>query len=172
MAVNTKWDLSAAHGIRKYLWDILQRELEWNTSNYGGLVPITTPQQQPEFNNYDAPYIVYNYSHQTGSNDYFLQEEQIAFAIYSGDEKDIRQAINVMQTYLNRRDDSAKDINKYIQNSGTAENKRFDYKYVYVLSTNGAQPAVTEGGRGDGLVVIRVGYTYYDPTTGKDRLGI
>ena len=166
----TNYDLSGVHGVNKFIWAKLQSELGWDKANYGGLIPLTVPAQQPEFNNYNRPYVVYNYSHQSGGEDYWMNEEQISYAVYSADEKDIRQFINMMREWLNRRDDSARDINNYISANGSAENKRFDYKYTYVISTSGAQPAISEGGRMDGLVILRICYTYYDPITGKDRL--
>lgn len=181
MTVNTKWDLTGVHGLNKFIWAKLQSELEWSASNYGGLTPITVPQQQPEFNNYNAPYVVYNYNHQSTGDDFWMNEEQISYAVYSADEKDIRRFINLMKTYFERRDESAGLINDYIRANGSAENKRFDYKYTYVISTSGAQPAVTEGGRMDGLVILRIAYTYYEPTPAtsgqprggsKDRLAL
>lgn len=172
MTVNPKWNLTGVHGLNKFLWAKLQAELGWDKTNYGGLTPITVPQQQPEFNNYNAPYVVYNYSHQSTGENFWEQEEQVSYAVYSAEESDIRQFINVIREYLNRRDESAGLINDYIRANGSDENKRFDYKYTYVISTSGAQPAVTEGGRMDGLVIVRICYTYYDPATGKDRLAL
>lgn len=172
MTVNGKWSLTAVHGLNKYLWDVLKDELEWSATDYGGLTPITIPQQQPEFNNYNAPYVVYNYSHQSSGDDFMIQEEQVAYVIYSADEGDIRKFVNVVREYFDHRDESAKKINDWIRVNGTSENKRFDYKFTYVISTTGAQPAISEGGKMDGLVIMRICYTYYDPTTGKDRLSI
>ncbi len=191
MTVTTgKWDLTGVHGLNRFIWSKLQSELGWSASNYGGLTPITVPQQQPEFNNYNAPYVVYNYSHQSTGEDFWMSEEQISYAVYSADEKDIRRFINLMKTYFERRDESAQMVNEYLRGrgevrdttnvvvvpaiaaAGSAENKRFDYKYTHVISTSGAQPAVTEGGRMDGLVILRIAYTYYDPSTGKDRFSL
>lgn len=185
MTVSDKWDLTGVHALNRFLWSKLQSDLEWNSANYGGLIPIVVPQQQPEFNNYNAPYVVYNYTHQTGGEDFWLQEEQISYAIYSANEKEIRQFINLMKTYFERRDESAALINNWILTPGNtnvdARHKRFDYKYTYVISTSGAQPAVTEGGRMDGLVILRIAYTYYETTAAtagqprggsKDRLAL
>jgi hypothetical protein len=110
-----------------------------------------------------------------------LKEEQISYAIYSANEKDIRQFINLMKEYFDRRDESAGMVNDYLRVNGSAENKRFDYKYTYTISTSGAQPPISEGGRMDGLVILRIAYTYYEttPATGaqprggsKDRLAL
>lgn len=172
MTVNTKWNLTGVHGLNKFLWTKLQSELGWDKANYGGLTPITVPAQQPEFNNYNFPYVVYNYSHQSAGTNWWEQEEQVSYAVYSANEADIRQFINVVREYMSRYDDSASMLNDYIRANGSADNKNFDYKYIYTISTSGAQPPVTEGGRMDGLIILRLCYTYYDPTTGKDRLAL
>lgn len=151
----TKWDVSSAPGVNKYLWHLLQTELGWSIDNYNGLVPITDPQQQPEMLEFDAPFIVYNWSLQATGTLYVEQEEQIAYAIFSREEKDIRQAVNLINNYFNRFDDSAKDVNAYVAANGSDLNKKFDYKYLRVLSSSGAQPSAQEGGRMDGMIIIR-----------------
>lgn len=172
--MSPNYDLSGVHGLNKFIWSKLKSELGWDTANYGGLVPIVTAGQQPEFNNYNAPYVIYNYSHQSGGEDFWITEEQVSYVVYSASEKDIRQFINVVREWLNRRDESAGYVNDWLRvgTNGSDENKRFDYKYTYVISTSGAQPPVSEGGRMDGMVIARIAYTYYDPTTGKDRLSV
>lgn len=172
MTINKKWDLTGVHGLNKFLWDKLKTELEWDAANYGGLIPIVPAGQQPELNDYSAPYIVYNYSHQSPGDEFLIQEEQVAYAIYSSNEADIRRCINVIIEYLKREDESAGMVNNWLHVNGSTENKRFDYKYTRVISTFGAQPPISEGGRMDGSVILRIAYTYYDPTSGKERLVI
>ena len=154
------WDYSAVHGLNKYLWAKLKEELQWSESNYGGLVPITTPQQQPEFNSYNAPYIVYGYNPQATGPDWYLDGEIIAYTIFSASSADIRRAVNVMKAAFNRFDESAVDVNNYIRANGTADNKLFDYKAIRLVSAGGPEPSLTEGGRQDGSVVISVMYTH------------
>jgi hypothetical protein len=170
--VNAKWDLSGVHGIRSYLWSKLQSELEWKASDYGGSTPVVPASQQPQLNDYNRPYVVYNYAHQTSTTQFWMEEEQISFVIYSANEKDIRQFINLVRELFKRRDESARDINAFVQAGTSVEQKRFDYKYTYVTSSMGAQPPVSEGGRQDGSVSIRIGYTYYDDSSGKERLAL
>jgi hypothetical protein len=172
--VDKKWDLTGVHGLNKFLWSKLQSELEWSFSNYGGLNPIVPASQQPELNDYSGPYVVYNYSHQSPGDDFFIQEEQVAYAVYSSNELDIRRFINLVVEYFKREDESAQMLNDWLHtgNNGSVENKRFDYKYTRIISSFGAQPPISEGGRQDGSVILRIAYTYYDPTTGKERLVI
>ena len=158
-----KWDLSGIHGIRQWIWGILQAELGWKKTEYGGLVPITTPAQQPELNNYSGPYLVYNYAQQTGGEDFWITEEQAAFAVYSQTEEDIRRVLNVISAYLNRRDQSAQELNDYLKSLNNPFYKDIDYKYTYVLSTSGANAPTQEGGRQDGLFILRYAYVFSEP---------
>lgn len=161
-----KWDYSAVHGLNKYVWHRLKTELGWDEANYGGLTPITTPQQQPEFNAYDFPYVVYGYAPQATGPDWVVEGEIISYSIFSTRSADIRQAVNVIKAALNRFDESAKDVNAYLKTNGTDDNRAFDYKSIRVTSANGPEPAVSEGGRQDGGTVISVMYTHYG-TDGK-----
>lgn len=161
-----KWSLSGIHGINKYVWSLLQTELGWTTTPYGGLIPITTPQQQPEFNALNAPYLVYTYAKTTTGEDFLLESETAAYTIFSAKESDIRRVVNLLTAKLNRYDDTADDVNNYIAGNGSSDHKQFDYKYISVLSAQGPQPSAQEGGRHDGLVLIRFRYTHYDQGSG------
>jgi hypothetical protein len=172
-----QWDLAGVHGINKYIWQQLQDELEWAAYNVTtaqplGLTPITTPQQQPEFNALQKPYIVYSYT-KVGSDDlYVLETETAAYTVYSTLEKDVRQVVNLLTAKLGRLDDSASDVNAYLS-TVPGVSKEFDYKYISITSAQGPQPSASEGGRMDGLVVIRYAYTHYGPgiSTGVDVNG-
>lgn len=150
--------LNAVHGVNRFLWQEIQSTLGWTSTNYGGLVPITVPAQQPEFNAYTSPYIVYNYAIQ-GPHD-IIKQEQITYAIYSSREEDIRNVINLMDDLFGREDDSARDLNSYTDSQAVDSPLRdFDYKWTKLISASGAQPPIQEGGRMDGLVILRVGFT-------------
>lgn len=170
-----KWGLAGIHGINKYVWSLLQSELGWSLTTYGGLVPITVPQQQPEFNAMNAPYIVYGYTKSSRSKDlYVLETETAAYSIYSASEEDIRRVVNLLSTKLNKLDDSADDVNAWLSTiptglqvtNGSQANKEFDYKWIKCMSAQGSQPSIQIGGRFDGAVIIRYEYTQYG-TDGK-----
>lgn len=163
---NIDWSLSGVHGLNKYVWHLLQTELGWSAGTYSGLIPITTPQQQPEFNAVDAPYIVYTYSKTNTGEDFFLEGEIVAYTIYSADESDIRKVVNLLSAKLNKRDTTAKEANAFLSASGSSANKEFDYKWISVTNAQGAQPTDQTGGRMDGLVMVRYAFTHYNPTTG------
>lgn len=159
--------LSAVHVINKFLWSELQTGLGWNTTTYNGLIPITGPGQEPEFNQIDAPYIVYNYTIQ-GLQDTMLKQEQIVYSIYSADESDIRSFINMITDLLDREDDSASDINLYVDSLGSSSPyHNFDIKWTRVTTSSGSSAPYQEGGRMDGVVVVRVCYTISSDGAGR-----
>lgn len=159
-----KWDLAGVHGLRQYIWYLLQEELEWTAENYGGLVPIVTPEQQPEMTAFNKPFIVYAYSKKMGSNNYFLESEVASFTIFSQSEKDIRQVLNLLDTKFDKRDEAAYELNEFIsQSSLDVQYKYFDYKTIWVSAFQGPAPESEEGGRRDGVININVTYTHYGP---------
>lgn len=154
--------LSGIHPIRRYLWDVIQNELGWETKRYRSAVPLITPQQSPEFNDLGAPYIVYNYAHMPPGTDYYVNREQAIFTIYSGDEAEVRECVNLMYDYFKAHDDSAKLVNKWIMENGSDAHKRFNYLNIRVTSSLGPRPARQEGGRHEGTVSIHYEYTKED----------
>ena len=158
-----KWKLAGIHGIRRFIWHLMQQELGWTTTPYRGAQPVITPQQAPEFNDYGAPYIVYNYSHLPTAEDYFLHREQAVFTVYAADEEDVREVINVLYEYFKAHDDSAKIVNYWL---GTLDNapeyQKYDYKIIRVTSSVGASPADQEGARHSGSISIYYTYTRED----------
>jgi hypothetical protein len=146
------------------MWRLLQDELGWTKDDYADengvtYVPIVTPQQEKIFNAMDKPYIVYSFSRGATSTAWFVENEIGAFAIYSSNEEDIRKVINLCQTKFNRRDDSAQDLNDYVQTTLGDNYKQFEYKTIWVSTVQGPEPATEEGGRRDGLITINMNYT-------------
>lgn len=161
------WELAGVHSLRKYIWKLLQDELGWSAETYGGLVPITTPEQEPEFTNFNAPFLVYTYSKSSTSNLYALEAEVCAFTIYSGSSSDITKVINLLSAKLNKRDESAKELNDFVSTLDDRY-KAFDFKTVVVSGSQGSQPVTQEGGRKDGYITVSMKYTHY----GSDGLSI
>jgi hypothetical protein len=160
----TDYKLSAVHGLRSYMWRLLQDNLGWTVDDYADengtkYVPIITPQQEKMFNEMGKPYIVYSFSRGDTGNSWFIENEAGAFSVFSSNEEDIRRVINLFQTKFNRRDDSANELNDYIQKNASAALKTFDYKTLWVSTVQGPQPSTEEGGRRDGLITINMKYT-------------
>ena len=158
-----KWDLSGVHGLRQYIWKLLQDELGWSATNYGGLIPITTPEQQPEFTAFNKPFIVYSYAKKQGTNNYLLENEIAAFTIYSAKSHEIHKALNLLDTKLDKRDESAREINEFIQGLAEEQYRYFDYKSIWTSGIQGPQPFTEEGGRRGGMITVNSMYTHYGP---------
>lgn len=156
------WDYTGTHGLNKYIWSRIKAELGWKESDYGGLVPITTPQQQPEFNAIDKPYIVYSYTLSGTGSEWWLKREVAIYTVYSSQPADVRRAVNVISSTLGRLDESAAVVNAYIATSGSADNKKFDYKTITTSQASGPEPSVSEGGRHDGRVIVAMEYTHFN----------
>ena len=161
----TDYTLNGVHPLRRLMWALLKSELGWTEANYNGAVPIVTPQQQPELNAGNFPYIVYNYTQQEISQQYWLKEEQATFVIYSGDEEDIRKAMNMLVTFFSAQDVSANYLNWWVADHGSAAHQKFNYKWIRVASAIGAGPTEEEGGREDGIITLRYQYTNDSPLT-------
>ena len=160
----TDYKLSAVHGLRSYMWRLLQDNLGWTLDDYADAngtkyVPIITPQQEAIFNEMGKPYIVYSFSRGDTSSSWFIENEAGAFSVFSSNEEDIRRALNLFQTKFNRRDDSAYDLNEYISKNGSDALKNFDYKTLWVSTVQGPKPSTEEGDRRDGLITINMRYT-------------
>lgn len=157
--MSTKWDISGTPGVNKWFWSLINTELGWETTDYRGLTPIVPSEQQPEMNDFGKPYVVYSAAIQATNTMYLVQEEQIAYTIYSEDQLSIRQAVNLGYNYMNRYDDAAKDLNRYLSVWGSPADKKFDYKYLRVLTATMPDASDEEGGIQSGMLIIRACYT-------------
>ena len=158
--------VAATHGVNNFLWDRLQEDLGWDRSNYGGMIPITTPQQQQEFSDGDDPYIVYNYSMNTLGTNYVYKEESALYVIYSGGpnaESQVRETIHLFEYYLSSQDDSARIINDYIWSLPESSPFRaFQYHSILGRGFSGATPPDQEGGITDAQANVAIRYTRDD----------
>lgn len=162
--VSDDWKRAGAHAVRKYIWHLLQQELGWSSDNYGGLTPITTPEQQPEFNNFSSPYIVYSFSRMSTTSLWSLEGEVMALTVFSQSGTAIDEVVNLLGSKLNKRDETAKEINQFLSSSEPADSfyRNFDFKSFSVTGAQGPQAVTTEGGRRDGYITISFTYTLYD----------
>lgn len=155
------WELAGVHGLRKYVWHLLETELGWKTSDYGGLTPIITPEQEPELMAFSKPFLVYTYARANTSNLYALETEIAAFTVYATSDRDIVKVVNLLGAKLNKRDETAQELNDFVDSLDGRYNE-FDYKTIRVVGAQGAQPVDQEGGRKDGYISVSLTYTHYD----------
>jgi hypothetical protein len=160
--MNLDYGLNGVHGANHYLWANLKDKLGWSESDYNGLVPITPVQQQPEFIGFNKPFLVYAYSIDPIGVSSWEKSETASYSIFSSDEEDIRECINLMVKLFKDYDKSADDLNRYVSENLSEGYQKFDYKYIRIAGGSGSQPAEQEGGRMDGLVTVNYVYTMWD----------
>lgn len=152
------FNAGAVHGVNSFVWSKLQSDLGWKQSDYRGLTPITTPQQQAEFNDMGKPYILYNYRvGNVGGSNYAYKEEYVVYLINSSRDSDIRKVLNLLDYYLSGMDESASLINEYLKSNNAF--RQFDYKSVMSRGGQGATPTDQEGGIMDGTYEFAIRYT-------------
>lgn len=157
MAIN--FDAAAVHGVNSFLWSKIKADLGWKEADYGGVIPMTTPQQMQEFNDMGKPYIVYNYRIGTVGGDYGYKEEYVVYSINAPTEGEVRRALNLVDYYLGAMDTSADIVNDHVIALPNNPFSEFDYKSIISRSATGATPATQEGGLMDGSYEFSIRYT-------------
>jgi hypothetical protein len=135
----------------------MQTELGYKKADYNGLIPITTPAQQPELNSIGKPYIVYDYFIQPTGTVWLIKNEVITFTMYANSVEPINEFIALFSDYMNRFDETGQLLNNYLVNS--AHGREFDFKTSFINASLGPQPPTQEGGWLDGYVSIQITYT-------------
>lgn len=148
---------AAIHFLNSYLLELLLRNDLIDLTKTGGRVPIMPAAQQPEFEQYDAPHIVYGYAKAESTDAYFVESEQAAYTIYDTNFGRIDRIVITMSEALNRMDDSAKDVNAWTNRAGSPLTG-IRFGSIHIASAQSAGPPGEEGGRQDGLVVIRYNF--------------
>lgn len=151
------YNTAAISGINSYLWSNIQSELGWETVR--GLVPIISPQQEPELKNTKKPFIVFTWSF--SNQDVYIERytEKAGYLIYSEDVRDVVRGMNLIIDLFRRFNLSAEDVNDYIYSSGTDWQKEYEYKCIEVMTASGPEPIDSEGGTYEASVTIDYTYT-------------
>lgn len=162
----TDYNISAAHVIRAFLWDRLQAILSWSALDYDGAIPIIASNEEPEFNDNGKPYIVYNYSSQyTPADEYFIEEEIVAFTVYGSTASEIIPVLNLIKDHFKAMDDSARMLNDWVENRYPTQSSPFNnfiFNWTRMTSVIGPSAVTEEAGRRAGVAVVRANYMYND----------
>jgi hypothetical protein len=150
--------------------------------------PIIPVQQQIVFNNqfvYNGealPYIVYDHDFSNyGDTDWWICKERLTFTIYATEYGKILQIQQLIIDLFRRFDDSAKDLNRYMNRriddadlteplltfpKSSANKNRFEeiedkfmYYYFNIDQLIEPDPAIAEGGRMAGQIAIDFAYS-------------
>jgi hypothetical protein len=153
----TDVSINAVHALNRFVYDLLKSNGALSDrSAYGGRTPILSAQQEPTIIQYNLPFLVYGFTESASTEFDALVNGNVAYAIYSAEEKDIIKITNIMREEFKHFDDTARDVNLY--KYANAAFRDILFTSISVGLVEGPSPATTEGGRQSGVVMLR--YTY------------
>lgn len=161
--MNEYTDIEAVLAINHYTWGLLKDKLSDIWTTIGATIPIVPAGEQPELADQKKPYITYGYSAEQSDTFVPMNREVVAYTVY-GTNTQVTQTVSMLNKAFRRYDDSAMDINHFISTSPDLDQAVIDaladisIHYTEVLASQSPGPAASEGGKLDGLVVIRYSY--------------
>jgi hypothetical protein len=159
MTVNYKLD--AMLELRKFLWSRLTTlnifdADEYYSDNVGEtIIPIVPVQQLAEMNQFlsGKKHIVYDKIGLSYEENWMVCCEQILFTLYSTDVSEINEIRNFMTDEFRRMDESARDINKWVNLSN-----KFKFFSIYISDISPTAPSEELQGFLSADVVLEVKY--------------
>lgn len=158
MPMETNPEVSPVYALRFYAWQILKKNMAdvWDESHYGGMVPIVPLAEEADLAEFSGPKIVYEYTIlDTGSVPY-RGRGSFTMAVMDTNFRRLTKTLNVLEAAFHRLDESAYDINKYIDE--TPLSGQVGFGYTQVAFVDGGTPETTEGGNQIGVINIRYDY--------------
>ena len=158
----TIYNSLASADIRKYIWNAIQQAEILDESDYYvdnmpmALTPIIPTQQVPEFNNLlpGKTYMIYDFEVKTVPVQWWMTEEAFTLTVISQNYEVINQITNLLQDLLRRYDDSARDLNKFLNNETD-----FIYHHILVDSIMSPEPFSSEGDYQMASIVFTYNYS-------------
>jgi len=166
----TNYNSQASADIRKYIWYSIKEADLLNENDYyvdnmaDPLVPIVPAQQVPEFNNSlpGRTYMLYDFDLKQVPVQWWMSEESFTLTVISQNYEVINQITSLIQDLFRRYDESAVDLNIYLEG-----NTDFIYHHIMIDSVFSPEPFGTEGDYQVGSVVFS--YNYSRKTDSKGR---
>lgn len=153
----TNIEVSPSLALRQYVWAVLKANdpVTWNTSKYGGLTPIVPLNEEPELDEFSGPRIVYEYNHPDAGVSYYRQFGNMTLAIRDDNFRRLGKTMNILENTFNRMDESARDVNDYIDRKRVAGvDLGISFGSINVAFAQSGTPETQEGGRMVGIVDI------------------
>lgn len=152
----------AVNDINSYIWDQIKENNLLSSNDYyvesfmDNVIPIVPSQQIPEFNNLlpGKPYLVYDYETKPTMENWWVTEEILYITVISTDYDQINQIMNMISDTFRRYDDSASDINSFLNNATD-----FKFHYLYLDGVSSPEPFKREGAYLVGQVTICYSYS-------------
>jgi hypothetical protein len=150
--MTANYKLDAMLELRKYLWK------ELYTRN---IIPV---QQAAEMNQFlsGKKHIVYDKIGMSYEDNWLICCEQILFTIYSTSVADINEIRNYMTDEFRRMDESAKDINKWVDLSN-----KFKFHSVYLADISPTAPSEELQGFFSAEVILEIKYSRITDSVGR-----
>lgn len=152
----TSIEVSPTLALRQYVWALLRANdpTTWTEANYGGTIPIVPLNEEPELSEFTGPRIVYEYTHPDSGPAYYRQRGNMTLAIRDDNFRRMGKTMNILETAFNRYDESARDVNDYIQRRKASLDLGISFGSINVGFSQSGTPETQEGGRMVGIVDI------------------
>ena len=168
----TDYNSVASADIRKYIWQNIQDAGILDPNNYyvdglqDALVPIIPAQQVPEFNNLlpGKTYMYYDFEVKTVPVQWWMIDEAMTITTVSQNYETINKINNLILDLFRRYDQSAGDINSYLENSGGSN---FKYHHTLIDTLRSPEPFETEGDYQYGSVTFTYSYSRNTEASGR-----
>lgn len=159
-----------AYLIRQYVFAVLKANepQDWDEANYGGLMPIVPLGEEADIEQFNKPTIVYQFSDLRTGTMWMRGRGTMSFSIRDTNLRRLTRTMTVLKETLNRYDESARDINEYLDRRGAPWNS-IGFGEVHVTFADGGAPATAEGGELVGVLSIEFDY-YSDYSESPDPL--
>jgi len=166
----TNYGSQPSADIRKYIWDNIQSAEILDENDYyvdgmqDSIVPIVPAQQIPEFNNSlpGRTYMLYDFDLKQIPVQWWMSEESFTLTVISQNYEIINQITSLTQDLFRRYDESAVDLNEYLDG-----NTDFLYHHIMIDSVFSPEPFGTEGDYQVGSVVFSYNYSRKTGSSGR-----
>lgn len=142
---------------------------DWNKSNYDGLIPIVPLNEEPELTEFDdKPRAIYEYTMSQRGTTYFRGQGAVSLAVRDTNYRRLTRSLNVLDNALGRMDESARDVNAFVDYVKTNRAVNFDVSFGNIRLTfiESGTPETEEGGPQVGVINVAFDYfvEYPDPS--------
>lgn len=163
-------DNNVVNALNSYVWKLLQVNLGWTKTDFQGSNPIIPAAQMPEFNDNGHDYIVYSSTANPSGPLWAIKSETVAYTIYSNSTTSADAVVNMLHSALERMDESAADINNWIDqerahNGETSQNLTRAVSFMSVWATvaeKAGNPSDEQGGQVASTILLNVLYTEHN----------
>lgn len=160
----TEYRNTAAGLIRNYVWENMKADGIFNENDYiadgftTALVPLIPISDVPQFKNLlpGKPYIIWDFSINGYSDDFWICEEEMSFSIVHNDRNKIIEVTMYLLDLLRRMDITARELEIY--EKSLTNDPKFNFHSVYINNINNT-PEVDEGDILVGELWIRYKYS-------------